>query len=111
GFVAGFQHRHEAERFLSELRERFARFGLQLHADKTRIVEFGRLAVSNGRERGAGKPETFNFLGFVHWCGKTGKGRFTVLRQTMRKRWQAKLRVLKEELRQRMHTPIQEQGA
>ena len=87
-FVAGFQHREEAERLLAELRERFARFGLQLHADKTRIVEFGRYAEHNRRTRGDGKPETFNFLGFTHSCGKTRKGRFTVLRQTMRQRWQ-----------------------
>jgi RNA-directed DNA polymerase len=110
-FVAGFQHREEAEQFLAELRERFARFGLQLHADKTRIVEFGRYAEQNRRNRGDGKPETFNFLGFTHSCGKTRKGHFTVLRQTMRQRWQAKLRALKEELRRRMHTPIREQGA
>jgi RNA-directed DNA polymerase len=110
-FVAGFQHRYEAEWFLAELRERFAQFGLALHADKTRIVEFGRYAEHNRRNRGAGKPETFNFLGFTHSCGKTRKGHFTVLRQTMRQRWQAKLRALKEELRRRLHTPIREQGA
>src|SRR5215471_16899444 len=110
-FVAGFQHRNEAERFLAELRERFTRFGLQLHADKTRIVEFGRYAEHNRRKRGAGTPETFNFLGFTHSCGKTRKGHFTVLRQTMRPRWQAKLRAVKEELRRRMHAPIREQGA
>jgi len=110
-FVAGFEHRQEAEQFLTELRERFARFGLQLHADKTRIVEFGRYAEHNRRNRGDGKPETFNFLGFTHSCGKTRKGHFTVLRQTMRQRWQAKLRALKEELRRRLHTPIREQGA
>jgi group II intron reverse transcriptase/maturase len=110
-FVAGFQHRQEAERFLAELRERFARFGLELHADKTRIVEFGRFAEQNRRKRGDDPPETFNFLGFTHSCGKTRKGHFTVLRQTMRQRWQAKLRALKEELWRRMHTPIREQGA
>ncbi len=110
-FVVGFQHRHEAERFRAELRERFAKFRLELHADKTRIVEFGRYAEQNQRRRGDGKPETFNFLGFTHSCGKTRQGHFTVLRQTMRQRWQAKLRVLKEELQRRMHTPISEQGA
>src|SRR5437899_3792081 len=110
-FVAGFQHRHEAERFLAELRERFAKFGLELHADKTRIVEFGRYAERNRRNRGDGKPGTFNFLGFTHSCAKTRKGWFTVLRQTMRQRWQAKLRELKTELRQRLHTPTAEQGA
>ena len=101
-FVAGFQYRWEAERFLAELRERFAHFGLQLHADKTRIVEFGRFAEQNRRQRGKGKPETFNFLGFTHICGRTRKGHFTVLRQTMRQRQQAKLRALKEELRRCM---------
>jgi len=110
-FVAGFEHREEAEQFLAELRERFAQFGLALHPDKTRIVEFGRYAERNRRGRGGGKPETFNFLGFTHSCGKTRKGWFTVLRQTMRQRWQAKLRALKDELRRRMHTPIPEQGA
>jgi RNA-directed DNA polymerase len=110
-FVAGFQHRDEAERFLTELRQRFARFGLELHADKTRIVEFGRYAEQNRRNRGDGTPETFNFLGFTHSCGKTRKGHFTVLRQTMRQRWQAKLRALKQELRRRMHMPVREQGA
>jgi len=110
-FVAGFQHRDDAEQFLAELRERFAHFGLQLHADKTRIVEFGRFAEQDRRQRGEGKPETFNFLGFTHICGRTRKGHFTVLRQTMRQRQQAKLRGLKEELQRRMHTPIGEQGA
>jgi len=110
-FVAGFQPRQEAERFLAELRERFAKFGLELHADKTRIVELGRYAEQNRRNRGDGKPETFNFLGFTHSCGKTRKGHFTVLRQTMRQRWQAKLQALKEELRRRLHTPIREPAA
>jgi RNA-directed DNA polymerase len=110
-FVVGFQHRHEAEQFLAELRERFARFGLTLHPDKTRLIEFGRFSDHNRRGRGDGKPETFNFLGFTHSCGKTRKGRFTVLRQTMRQRWQAKLREVKAELRLRMHDPVPEQGA
>jgi len=108
--VVGFQHRVEAERFLSELRGRFAEFGLELHTDKTRLIEFGRYAAANRRDRGDGKPETFNFLGFTHICGKTSKGGFTVLRRTMRKRWQAKLRELKEELQRRMHLPVAEMG-
>ena len=107
-FVAGFEHRHEAERFLAELRKRFAKFALELHADKTRIVEFGRFAERNRRNRGNGKPWTFNFLGFTHSCAKTRKSRFTVLRQTMRQRWQAKLRELKRELRRRLHTSMAE---
>jgi group II intron reverse transcriptase/maturase len=109
-FVAGFQHRDEAERFLDELRTRFAQFGLQLHTEKTRIVEFGRFAEQNRLKRGQGSPETFHFLGFTHSCSKTREGHFTVLRQTMRQRRQAKLRALREEMRQRMHTPIKEQG-
>ena len=110
-FVVGFQHRAEAEGFLAELRERFARFGLALHPDKTRLIEFGRFADQNRRGRGDGKPETFNFLGFTHSCGKTRKGGFTVLRQTVRARWQAKLRAVKTALRRRLHQPVAEQGA
>ncbi len=110
-FVVGFEHRHEAERFLIELRERFTQFGLELHPDKTRLLRFGRFAASSARARGEGKPQTFNFLGFTHCCGKTRKGRFTVLRLTMRKRWQAKLKAVKAELKRRMHRPVREQGA
>jgi len=109
-FVLGFQHRQDAEQFLEELRERFSRFGLELHPDKTRLIEFGRYAASNRQRRGQGKPETFNFLGFTHSCGKTQKGGFTVLRKTMRKRLQAKLKEVKQELRRRLHQPIPEQG-
>jgi RNA-directed DNA polymerase len=110
-FVAGFEHREEAERFLTELRERFARFGLTLHPDKTRLIEFGRFAAVSRRRRGDGKPETFNFLGFTHSCGKTRRGKFTVLRQTMRTRWQAKLKAVKAELWRRLHEPIPVVGA
>ncbi len=106
-FVVGFQHRHEAEQFLVALRERFARFGLELHPDKTRLIRFGRFAG----KKGGPKPPTFNFLGFTHSCAKTRKRSFTVLRQTMRARWQAKLREVKAELRRRLHAPIPEQGA
>jgi RNA-directed DNA polymerase len=109
-FVVGFEHREEAARFLTELRERLARFGLALHPDKTRLIEFGRTATRNRRGRGDGKPETFNFLGFTHACSETRKGRFTVLRQTMRRRWQAKLQAVQTELRRRLHTLIPEQG-
>ena len=109
-FVVGFEHREEAEQFLTELRERFARFGLTLHPDKTRLIEFGRFAAANRRGRGDGKPETFNFLGFTHSCGKTRKGKFTVLRQTVRQRWQAKLKAVKAELRRRLHDPLSAVG-
>jgi Reverse transcriptase (RNA-dependent DNA polymerase) len=107
-FVVGFQHPIEAEWFLAELRERFARFGLELHPNKTRPNEFGRHARNRG---GEGAPETFNFIGFTHSCGKTRKGGFTVLRQTMRTRWQAKLRAVKAELRMRLQEPIPAVGA
>jgi len=110
-FVVGFERRQDGERFMSELRERLGRFGLALHSEKTRLIEFGRDAEENRRKRGDAKPETFNFLGFTHSCGKTRRGKFVVLRQTMRTRWQAKLRELKAELRRRMHTPIAEMGA
>ena len=110
-FIVGFQHRHEAERFLADLHERLRGFGLELHPDKTRILEFGRFAGENRRRRGKGKPETFNFLGFTHICSQTRKGVFTVLRKTMRKRRQAKLREVYIELKRRMHNPIPEQGA
>src|SRR5271156_3860077 len=110
-FVVGFEHRVEAERFLTELRERFAYFGLELHPEKTRLIEFGRFARSNREKRGdRGAPGSFNFLGFTHSCGKTRKGGFTVLRQTMRKRWQAKLKAVKAELKARLHDPIPEVG-
>ena len=110
-FVVGFQHRPEAERFLAALRERFAKFGLALHPDKTRLLEFGPVADRNRRGRGQGKPETFNFVGFTHICGQTRRGRFTVLRQTVRRRLQAKLHEVKAELRRRRHFPIPAQGA
>ena len=76
-FVLGFQHRDDAERFLVALRERFARFGLALHPDKTRVLEFGRYAASDRQRRGDARPATFNFLGFTHICGKTRQGKFT----------------------------------
>ena len=104
--IVGFQHRAEAERFLAELRERFAKFGLELHPEKTRLLEFGPYAAETRRRAGEGKPETFNFLGFTHICGKKRNGRFTVVRQTIRKRLQAKLSEVKAELRRRWHDPI-----
>jgi RNA-directed DNA polymerase len=110
-FVVGFQYRPDAVRFLADLRVRFTRFGLTLHPDKTRLIEFGRFADENRRGRGDGKPETFNFLGFTHACSKSRKGDFIVLRRTIRQRWQAKLQAVKAELRKRLHLPIPEQGA
>ncbi len=109
-FVVGFQHRAEAEQFQRELTARLHQFNLELHADKTRLIEFGRYAATNRAERGEGKPETFHFLGFTHICGTTRKGKFTVLRQTMRKRMRAKLKTIKLELMQRLDASIPEQG-
>lgn len=109
--IVGFQYRREAERFLADLHERFVRFGLELHQDKTRVLEFGRFAQDNRSRRKEGKPETFNFLGFTHICGLTRKGKFTVLRKTMRTRRQAKLKEVYQELKRRMHDAIPEQGA
>ena len=110
--VLGFQVKSDAERFRTELVERFRRFHLEVHPEKTRLLEFGPYAADNQRRRGLGKPETFNFLGFTHISGKKrSNGRFTVLRQTIRTRLQAKLREVKAELRRRMHRPIREQGA
>ena len=87
----GFEHRHDAERFLEECKERLQKFGLELHPDKTRLIEFGRFAAENRKRRGEGKPETFDFLGFTHICGKTRKtGRFIVKRQTIEKRLRCK---------------------
>jgi group II intron reverse transcriptase/maturase len=110
--VLGFQSEMEAKRFRAELEERFQKFKLELHPEKTRLVEFGPFAADNRRRRGEGKPETFAFLGFTHICvKKRSNGRFTVLRQTIRKRLQAKLNEVKAELRRRMHDPIPEQGS
>jgi hypothetical protein len=98
-FVMGFQHRDEAERFLKDLRERLAKFGLGLHPDKTRLIEFGRFAAENRARRGESKPETFNFLGFTHICGKKQwSGGFIVKRQTTAKRLRAKLREVRAAL-------------
>ena len=103
----GFQVKSDAERFWAELAERFRKFHLELHPEKTRLLEFGPYAADNRKRRGQGKPETFNFLGFTHICGKKrSNGRFTVLRQTIRKRLQAKLSEVKAELRRRLHDPI-----
>jgi len=104
--VLGFQHRHEAERFLEQLRERLGKSGLELHPEKTRLIEFGRYAAARRKERGQGKPETFNFLGFTHICGTSHKaGYFVVLRQTIGKRMAAKLKEIKAKLQRRMHEP------
>src|SRR3989441_8393324 len=110
--VVGFESRAEAERFLGAFRERLAKFGLELHAEKTRLIEFGRFAAQNREQRGEGKPETFNFLGFTHYCGKRRKdGAFIVWRETAKKRLAAKLQAIKTELKPRRHEPIPSVGA
>src|SRR5438552_4665300 len=109
-FVMGFEEYQDACRFLHDLRERFAKFGLELHPGKTRLIEFGRFAAANRQKRGAGKPETFDFLGFTHICAKMRDGRFWVRRITVSKRMRAKLAEVKDQLRQRRHQPVPEQG-
>ena len=110
--VVGFQSRAESERFLQAFQERLAKFGLELHADKTRLIEFGRCAARDRKQRGERKPETFTFLGFTHYCGKLWKiGGFTVRRKTAKKRMVAKLRALKAELRRQRHQPLALVGA
>jgi RNA-directed DNA polymerase len=108
--ILGFQYQTDADRFLENLRERLAKFGLELHPDKTRRIEFGRFAEENRERRGEGKPETFDFLGFQHISGKNRLGRFTVRRKTIRKRMRAKLAKLKQELYKRMHDPVLHTG-
>lgn len=110
-FVIGFEHRDEAQACLEELRARLAKFGLKLHDGKTRLIEFGRYAATNRKERGEGKPDTFNFLGFTHKCGRTRKGNyFTIHRHTESKRMRATLHKIKEKLQKRMHRPLGETG-
>jgi group II intron reverse transcriptase/maturase len=109
-FVCGFERLGDAQRFLRDLRERFAKFNLELHPDKTRLIEFGRFAASNRAARGLGKPETFEFLGFTHICAKAKSGRFMLKRITSSKRMAAKLKQVKAELKRRRHEPIPVQG-
>jgi RNA-directed DNA polymerase len=105
--VLGFEQRRDAERFIAAWKERLATFGLDLHSDKTRLIEFGRDAADHRKARGEGKPDTFDFLGFTHICGRTRKtGRFIVKRQTIRRRFSAKLAGIKEALRRRWHEPV-----
>jgi RNA-directed DNA polymerase len=108
--VLGFQYQADADRFLEDLRERLGKFGLELHPDKTRRIEFGRFAEANRKRRGEGKPETFDFLGFTHMSGRNRYGWFAVRRMSIRKRMRAKLRKIKQELRQRMHDPVPQTG-
>jgi len=108
--VVGFEHQDDAERFWADLRARLAEFCLELNAEKTRLIEFGRFAARNRKARGLGKPETFSFLGFTHICARTRNDRFKLKRVTDSKRMRAKLREVKTELKRRRHLPIPEQG-
>ena len=108
--IVGFEHETDAQRFRDAMRARLQEFSLSLHPDKTRLFEFGRHAAARRAQRGLGKPETFNFLGFTFVCGNSRRGRFLVERKTRRDRMRAKLREIKEEMRRRRHQPIPEQG-
>jgi RNA-directed DNA polymerase len=105
-FIAGFQYKSDAKRFQAALSERLKQFNLELNEKKTRLIEFGRFARENRAKRGTGKPETFDFLGFTHICGKTRKGKFCVKRKTMRKKLRAKLQALSVALRRRINQRI-----
>ena len=109
-FVMGFQSQADAERFRRELQARLEQFGLQLHPDKTRLIEFGRYAAERREKRGEGKPETFNFLGFTHISGKTRQGAFTIKRRSIAKRMRAALQKIKMQLRKRMHNTVDDVG-
>ena len=108
--VAGFEHESDARRFLDAVRKRFEHFGLELHGEKTRLLEFGRYAAERRQKRNQGKPETFQFLGFTFICGKTRRGSFQLQRRTRADRMKAKLREIKEVLEAHMHAAIPEQG-
>ena len=109
-FVIGFRYQRDAQRFLQELRSRMEKFGLTLHPDKTRLIEFGPFARENRQRRGEGKPETFDFLGFTHYCSQSHHGHFLVKRRSIKKRLRATLQAIKAKLRKRMHLPLAEQG-
>lgn len=109
-FIAGFEHQDDAERFLEGLRERLARFSLDLHPDKTRLIGFGPHAARRRAARGEGKPETFTFLGFTHICATSRGGRFWIRRKTDTRRLRAKLKQAKAEIMRRRHLPVPEQG-
>lgn len=110
-FVVGFQNERDGKRFLADLKARLARFGLNLHPGKTRLIEFGKFVAERRDKRGEGKPETFDFLGFTHICGKKANGvGFQLWRKTRRKKLKAKVREVKEELRRHRHKPVEEQG-
>lgn len=109
-FVVGFQLEATGQQFLADLKERMAKFGLELHPEKTRLIEFGRFAESDRKHKGGGRPETFDFLGFTHICGQTRKGHFQLERRTAKKKFQAKLAAIKQQLRREIHNDIRDTG-
>ncbi len=108
--MVGFEHEGDARQFRDAMRERLEQFGLELHGDKTRLLEFGRYASERRQQRGLGKPETFQFLGFVFICGRSRQGRFQLQRRTRADRMRERLRAIKDQLRKHMHASIPEQG-
>lgn len=108
--VMGFQHHHEAQKFVQELREHLRQYGLELNEEKTRLIRFGRFARQNRGERGEGKPEAFTFLGFRHICAENSLGRFEIRRITDGDRRRKKLQAIKQDLRRRMHEPVARTG-
>jgi hypothetical protein len=108
--IAGFEHEADARRFWDAMRERLERFGLELHGDKTRLLEFGRYAAERRQRRGQGRPETFRFLGFTFICGRKRGGGFQLQRRTRGDRMRNRLQEIKAELRRHMHSPLTEQG-
>jgi RNA-directed DNA polymerase len=108
--VIGFQHEYEAKKFLKDLREQLGQYGLELNEEKTRLIRFGRFARQNGDERGEGRLKSFTFLGFQHICGENSLGRFEVRRITDGDRRRKKLQAIKQEIRQRMHDPVERTG-
>ena len=109
-FVVGFQHQRDAEQILNDLQERLGRFELDLHPDKTRLIEFGRFAMENHRSQGRGKPETFGFLGFTHYCTKDRNGRFQLGRKPEARRMTRTLKRIKDALRRRRHRNVHATG-
>jgi RNA-directed DNA polymerase len=109
-FVCGFEREADARAFLADLKARMETYGLSLHPEKTRLIEFGRHAEANRAKRGMGKPETFAFLGFTHICGKSRKGKFLLIRKSRSDRMRNKIREIKEQLRRRINVSIPEQG-
>ena len=107
-FIATFQYKEDAERFLAEVADRFATVGLELEPNKTRLVEFGRFAEDNRKKRGAGKPETFDFLGFTHYCSKSKQGWFRVKRRTAQKKYRTKLKEMNQWLKRNRHLRLRD---